>query len=316
MNGAILTSSDAVTWTSQTSTQTMHNINDVIWTDGQFVATGSLGSLNSSDTGSILTSRDGVTWTVQIIPDVGGIDQLTWGDGQFVALGRNAAADNQVILTSADAVTWDSQDLDLRVDGSLSYLRSIAWGAGLYVALGGDTGIVTSEDAVTWTLLPLVDKSSLKDIIWTGSQFVVVGSSWGVGIGAGGVATSPDGINWTPQSSGDNRLNSIAWNGERLVACGTASSFEGIILTSFDGVTWTPQSTDSSLIRLNLVDVIWAGTQFVVIDDYGVVVLTSPDGETWESHPSPTTNLNTIAWDGSKIVVVGKNGRILTNDAL
>lgn len=315
MNGAMLTSFDAVTWTSQTSTQTMHNINAVIWTDGQFVAAGSLGR---SDSGSILTSRDGVTWTAQNIPDVGGIGALTWGNGQFVALGANVAADNQVILTSADGVTWDAQALDLRVDGSLSLLRSIAWGAGLYVALGGDTGIVTSEDAVTWTVLPLVDKSSLKDIIWTGSQFVAVGSSWGVGIGAGGVATSQDGINWTPQSSGVYRLNSIAWNGEQLVACGTttASSRDGIIMTSFDGVTWTPQSTGLPAIKLWLNDVIWAGTQFVVIDDYGVVVLTSPNGETWESHPSPSTNLNSIGSDGSKIVVVGNNGRILTNDAL
>jgi hypothetical protein len=53
-----------------------------------------------------------------------------------------------------------------------------------------------------------------------------------------GVLTSPDGVTWTPQSSGTTaRLNAVTWTGGgRFVAVGDS----GTILTSPDGFFWTP----------------------------------------------------------------------------
>jgi len=52
--------------------------------------------------GTILTSRDGVNWTEQTSPAKAGLNGVTYGNGLFVAVGRDVGSygDYGIILTS------------------------------------------------------------------------------------------------------------------------------------------------------------------------------------------------------------------------
>ena len=93
-------------------------------------------------------------------------------------------------------------------------LYSVAYGAGLYVAVGADGTIQTSPDGLTWTRRTSGIIDRLNGVTWSGAQFVAVGDS-------GTILTSPDGVTWTRRTSGTtNALSSTAWNGHQWVAVG------------------------------------------------------------------------------------------------
>lgn len=148
-------------------------------------------------------------------------------------------------MTGANAqTTWTN-----RPQTSNQGLSDIAYGAGKYVAVGGDgigEFIKTSPDGITWTS-QVVDNpptGGLYTIIYAGGQFVVVGAS-------GRVLTSPDGLTWISQVSGlgvTSLLSSIAYGGGQFIAVG----FDGVAITSPDGKTWTTLTTGVSTDFLNI----------------------------------------------------------------
>jgi hypothetical protein len=123
--------------------------------------------------------------------------------------------------------------------------------------------------------------------------FVAVGPS-------GVVLTSPDGIGWTPRSSGvGTALYAVAAGPSRFVAVGGA----GTVVSSRDGITWgraaSPASTD-------LFHVIFTGDRFVAVGgDWtsGAVTITSADGESWAQMASPSDHIfHTVAHSGGKLI--------------
>lgn len=180
----------------------------------------------------------------------------------------------------------------------------------------------------TWTLRTSGTTNNLNDIVWSGSQYVAVGSR-------NTVLTSPDGITWTSRSTGapldfwnaPYDLFGVAWSGTRFVAVGMDSyGFNGIILTSPDGVTWTTQvsgpSSGNPTTTTNpytLVKVIWASGRFVAVgtnsNGSSGAILTSADGLSWTPQTLSTTysGLNNVTWTGSRFVAVGASGTIETS---
>ena len=78
-----------------------------------------------------------------------------------------------------------------------------------------------------WTLRnPLPTDAGLHSVIWTGSQLVSVGSY-------GTILTSPDGIDWTKQSSASMiQLSAITCTDTLLVAVGGKYYDSSLIMTS------------------------------------------------------------------------------------
>ncbi|MEM9243521.1 MAG: hypothetical protein AAGA27_05630 [Pseudomonadota bacterium] len=104
--GTIVTSTDGVNWTTQTSTTT-ETLNRIIYAEGMFVAVG--------NNGTVVTSLDGIIWTSQTIG--GGADNLfgiryipsylpVSATGLFIAVGSNGS-----IYTSPTAASssWTSR---------------------------------------------------------------------------------------------------------------------------------------------------------------------------------------------------------------
>jgi hypothetical protein len=123
------------------------------------------------------------------------------------------------IATSPDGLVWS-----LRASDAFMQLNAVAASDTQIVAVGANGAIVSSADGIVWTDrnsgLPQGPLSGLNGIIWTGTEFVAVGT--------GCVLTSPDGIIWTSGNVASQPLLGVTCNGSLLVAVG----WNGTILTA------------------------------------------------------------------------------------
>ena len=106
---------------------------------------------------SVWTARDSNTES-----SIGGV---TYGGGQFVAVG-----DPGTVLTSPDGETWMVRD-----PGTTDSLRGIAYGNGLFVATGTGGLILTSPDGITWTSRDGRTTKNLSGVTYGNGRFVAVG---------------------------------------------------------------------------------------------------------------------------------------------
>jgi len=153
-NVLVATSPDGATWTAQT-TPLDANVplpiqNAVSFSPdlGQFVTTGSFGSL--------MTSPDGVTWTVQTTPggtafyDVG--QGVSWSHdlGLWVVATQNMGGLGKALITSPDGAAWTYAASGF--DG-LAGAAQPFWSGSLWIVAGGvgTLNFVLSTDGVTWS---------------------------------------------------------------------------------------------------------------------------------------------------------------------
>ena len=213
-HGVIFTSPDGATWTIQNSGTTKH-LMKVVWVSGinKFIAVGASGVILTSGDGItwnsevygpgnnlfsiacsatncvivgsggiILTSPDGSSWTKQNSGTKEYLFDIAWSGSMFMAVGYNGT-----IVSSGDGIAWNKLN-----SGSYDTFRGVAYSGSRFV-IAVDTGylsggIISSPDGVVWTQgLAL---NSMSKIVWTGSQFLAVGSN-------STVARSSDGITWT-----------------------------------------------------------------------------------------------------------------------
>src|SRR5215207_4134355 len=127
--------------------------------NGMFVAGGYLNMHR-------VISPDGMNWTNtdSIGPQI--LYGLTFANGRFVGVGRGIHSDTTYIITSIDGVNWTSPG----VYPTTNTLRSVAFGNGLYVAVGDLGTIVTSPDANAWTVRNSGTLNTLRAITFTGSR--------------------------------------------------------------------------------------------------------------------------------------------------
>ena len=159
-----------------------------------------------------------------------------------------------IILTSTDGVTWAQ-----RQSGTTINLRSVAYGNGQFVAVGGGEGgsILTSANGVNWiqresrqaegTLHVYFDFA--VSIAYGNGRFVAVGNDC-CGDGPSSFVTSVDGMDWIVRPSGTwNHLQGIAYGNGHFVAFGD----NGTILQSGSVITLsiTP-SASIGLLSLSL----------------------------------------------------------------
>jgi hypothetical protein len=252
--GAIVTSTDGVSWQDQTS-PTPLSLYGIAFGNDQFVA---VGGNEVAGAGVILSGApSGLAWTLE--PESNNLSEsltgITYANGQFVAVGNNQ------VLTSADGNNWSALPTEPSgITAPTVDLYSTAYGSNLFVTVGTyntttssqeiayDGFIATSPDANTWTILPYTS-NYLSGVTYGTGQFVAVGRE-------GSILTSSDGSIWTAQSapqldaSKTPYLISVIYAGNQFVATGNyvgTNPSTGFLLTSPDGVTWTLQTTGPNL---------------------------------------------------------------------
>jgi len=129
------------------------------------------------------------------------------------------------------------------------------------------------------------------NMVYANDKFVSVGVN-------GRIQTSPNGNDWTPQTSGtSNWLFKIIWNDNQFIAVGE----NGTILTSPDAIIWSQQKSD---ITTTLRTVVWNGTMLVAAGDNGVA-LSSSDGLMWNNLKSDIEqSIADIIWNGSQFIAI------------
>lgn len=195
-------------------------------------------------------------------------------------------------ISNLSPLYYNSDSSEVVHGSSISYTTTVAVGVG--------TSIVTLDD-ITWNINNLSIFTGFG-VAWNGSLFVAVGQPYVAGANQPAIATSPDGINWTPIPTPYIFGRGIAYNGSLFVAVSSAGSS---IITSPDGINWSiPISPLSSGFG-----VVWSGSHWVVVgqDTSGNNVATSPDGINWTAGTLSVLAVGYgIAWNGSLFVAVGQ----------
>jgi hypothetical protein len=187
---------------------------------GSFVAVGDR---------TILASTDGINWSTNGINVAGapnaidlGLQGVTYGDGQFVAVGSER--DGGVILTSTDGISWLGQSA-----GGTNGLWAVAYGNGLFVTISDGTVSLTSPDGMVWTEHEFNWWNEFGAELAYGNGVFVALADDGV------ILTSTDGADWATNSSGTFAdFYAITCGGGTFVAAGTG----GLVLTSTNGTNW------------------------------------------------------------------------------
>jgi hypothetical protein len=160
---------------------------------------------------------------------------------------------------------------------------------------------------VTWTLRTSPIAIPWITIIWGGGQFVAVGVPIS---GAINVITSPDGINWTAQTTVAGAWAVLMYSPDygRYVAM----AYGGNVMYSYDAITWT--AIPSPIEANNWYAGAWSSEfgLFVAVAQGGVhQIATSIDGISWNVYATPEVNTWLgIAWAPQMGIfsVVGQTG--------
>jgi len=135
-------STDGVHWTAYSTGIPDFIVNSMTYGNGKFVAIGSALTGYCS-----LVSTDGMNWTSG--PTINRqVSSLCYGNGIFVA----TSAQSDYIFSSTDGLNWQA----VTYPGAQTYegdIIQVAYGDGIFVAMTSYE-ILTSSDAVTWTLMP------------------------------------------------------------------------------------------------------------------------------------------------------------------
>lgn len=228
-DGKIVTSTDGITWTNQTSGYSFE-FDAITYGNGIYVA------VTQDASNSIFTSTDGVTWTKNLTVSLR-LWAVAYGGGLFVAAGNDGA-----LITSPDGLTWTN-----RTSGFTSGQRcsGVAYGNGTWIVVNEHTtNISTSTDGVTWTI------KGTSGAITTPLLCVTYGNGvWVIGGNNAEIATSSDTNTWIARTSnltaGGSSVYSVRaaiFANNRFYITAFSLSFSNCISTSPDGITWTGQN--------------------------------------------------------------------------
>lgn len=199
-------------------------------------------------------------------------------------------------------------------------MADVAYGAGVYVAVGYYGAIVVSSDAETWTNVKTKADSSSYTGVTNASTFGFSSVSYGAGVfvatgGDGVILTSTDGLNWTQRTSG---VTSNLGDVEFLTFMGTPTFYVGTtgkVLKSTDGITWTSFTPTgfSGTAMATEITVGESGTRLVIGRDNGDIYHTT-DGSAWTSiHPS-TVVADGTAYSSGNNMLKWVNGKYYISD--
>lgn len=221
-------------------------------------------------------SDDNKNWTKVSIPNAAdsynSLNSVIWDGSQFIAVG-----DDATVLSSKDGKTWSQT----RVKGLDGNIDKIVFNGKKYAAIvnsrysNGESAIITSADAKTWSIEMLDSGHILTSINWNGKQFGVIGyffmmGSYGLLAGDYGITyTSNDGAKWIynkillPERSYIT-LHDFVWDGSKYLIAGegltgyTEDDLQTleIMYTSTDLKSFKPLDLDVSMTTIYTIEIV------------------------------------------------------------
>ena len=258
----MVTSTDAVTWTEKAHGTGTTFMNGIIFAESLWVA---VGNADGGDSKIITATSATGTWTERTSPTDSRLSDITHGNGVFVAVGNAEGAEPFAVYSLNGTTSW-TRGIVTSIPADL--LIDVAYGAGVFCAVGQTLVMSSSDDGVNWT-----DRTSslprsteiMNSIIWDGAQFVALG-------GNGNVWTSSNGTtSWTELSTtgyddSNDQGASIEYDGTGTYVIAGADPTDGMLWTSTDLLAWTPQTIDADI---NTMADITYGDQWVAVGLHG-----------------------------------------------
>jgi hypothetical protein len=191
IGGHTFTSPDGVTWVDHGLTPGEGNfISNVAWFNGAFIGAGGNGM-------RIRSVDHGTSWKVVAPYMSGHFRDLAVGNGVGVAVGHLYTGTGVAAITR-DGITW----MDTIHEGAT--LNSLAFGNGVFVALGVTGRCSRSTDGVKWTDTTLAGTEG--QVVFANNEFIASRGAM--------VYRSKDGMTWTP--TGSSHGVSAGFNGHYI----------------------------------------------------------------------------------------------------
>jgi hypothetical protein len=246
----------------------------VAWNGSIWVAVG-------KGTNTIATSVDGLTWTGQgtaIFPMSGWV--VTWNGSYWLA----GSDTDPIIAGSTDGLEWGI------APAPFAAVYSLVWTGTQWVAGGENTNelAISTDDANSWSPVGTGLFTAVRAVATRAQSIYAQPEPLLVIGGQGGnlLATSTDGLIWTPRSVPfTSSVNSVVWNGYLWVAGGSGTY---VLATSLDGLAWTGISIPN---MTTVFSVAWGPPGKWIAVGTGTGTYTraeSTDGITWTSYTSST----------------------------
>jgi len=232
-----------------------------------------------SNSYGIVTNQVG---TVTVLASTNTLYGISYGLGQFVAVGENGT-----VAVSSNLISWSAV-----TSGTSNRLEAVTFSNGLFVAVGSAGTIINSTNGRDWSVASSGNSNDLKGVCYGSGVFTAVG--WG-----GTTITSSNAITWITRTFDDPKLEAVAFGTNRFVAVGR----NGLIWTSTNGaVSWTDHSY---VTNLNFNGVTYASGRFIAVGDGGLT-MSSTDGISWTPHMSGIAQaLQAITYFNNTFFAVG-----------
>ena len=212
-----LYSFDGINWTKPTVSG--WQCDKIAFGNGLFVGVG-FATVSGIPTAFAYTSTDGLTWTSRTPSADLWWQDITYGNGLFVAVARTGTGNR--VMTSPNGINWTSRTTPM--DANFS---GVAYGNGIFVAVStggaGVTGgnVMTSIDGITWIQ---------QNITWTALTVFFENGKFTTGY-----RYSINGINWSEANLNFNAEGITYGNGYFV---GVTESGTNRIFYSTNAITW------------------------------------------------------------------------------
>lgn len=239
---------------------------------------------------------------------------LTWGNGEYVAVGLSA-----LIMTSSDGKAWTTRHWENERRLGVNTLLSVAWNGQKYLAVGVQGITLLSTDGRSWhqafpTLLKtwrLGRVRAVNGVFYVMAQAHRPGQSSAVRSDTA-VFSSPDGESWQQLKMPVGSFVDVVGKGGEVLLL----SRNGTVYKSSGTGTWTEHATVNLEKKAprTAVEMAGSGSSIVALIEVGssAALANSTDGEHWRVRYCK--GCYHVAWNGENFVASGSFGMALSND--
>ncbi len=300
-------------WTQRTS-GTSNPLNDIAYGGGRLVAVGTRVTAYSDDGASWATHNDGTPWMGNAF-----LHGIIHDGAQFLACGMNYHSGwVRSVFTSPNGTHWTERYFSPTSTGN-TYFYDMAYGNGIYVAVGSDGQIVRSTDGTNWSSVSSGTTTNLQGVGYGDGIFVAVGAD-GSANNFVSIASS-NGLAWADNTAG---VDLDSWKGLFDVQYCNDRFLAGGFYARILGSTDSGQSFTTSMAgdRQRISSFAFGnGTYFAAginnDDGNADINLTSLDGATWtELATASQDDRNAAVFYNGTFITVGDNGSIWQSGAI